>query len=528
MLLRQHEQEFEHLVQLVGDEVRAHRPDNALVLSELAALSATWHHTGWFASPELESLIGSVGLDVGEGRAAARRSIGVERVLHVSTLSGPLGGVSRMIPRWIALDRHRRHDVVLTRQAHRWLSPRLRREVRSSGGRIHRLDLRPSGPRAQARRLRQIATEADLILLHVETDDAMPTLAFQDWSGAPILFVNHADHAFWLDATVADAVVNLRAAGRDLAVERRGFGLERSWVLPTPLEERIGGVPRVQARQGLGLSEREVVMVSVARATKFEARGGLHFAELHRPVLEQVPDSHLVVVGPGPDASWAAIADQFPGRVTVVGETPQTSGYLDAADVYVDSFPFTSITSLLEAALRGLPVVSFSPWSPQSAIFECGAPGLDGALLMERDPDRYAAAVSELLEDRREREQRARDTQLQVARQHTGDGWRTSVSALYADALSLPARGKDPITPTHSIGEPDSFVARVFGREPGLSEHLLQRLGVLPTASRVAAWSVLRTGGGASLAALAPEAVTSWRHWAKENVARVRGTSLPG
>ena len=51
-------------------------------------------------------------------------------------------------------------------------------------------------------------------------------LAFADESGLPpVLFLNHADHLFWLGTSVADLVLNLRDAATDISIARRGVAV---------------------------------------------------------------------------------------------------------------------------------------------------------------------------------------------------------------------------------------------------------------------------------------------------------------
>ena len=56
----------------------------------------------------------------------------------------------------------------------------------------------------------------------------------------------------------------------------------------------------------------------------------------------------------------------MPGRVLVPGAQPDPSVHLDAADIYLDSFPFSSITSMLEAATRDVPIVASRAYSGMS------------------------------------------------------------------------------------------------------------------------------------------------------------------
>ena len=77
-------------------------------------------------------------------------------------------------------------------------------------------------------------------------------------------------------------------------------------------------------------------------------------------MLSAVPDAYLLAVGPSEsEAAWAALIERFGERVRVIGPTAETSLLLDATDLYLDSFPFGSPTSLFEAALHEIMPFSF-------------------------------------------------------------------------------------------------------------------------------------------------------------------------
>ena len=40
--------------------------------------------------------------------------------------------------------------------------------------------------------------------------------------GPPVILLNHASHTFWVGASIADLVLNLRQAAQDLAKRHRG------------------------------------------------------------------------------------------------------------------------------------------------------------------------------------------------------------------------------------------------------------------------------------------------------------------
>ena len=149
---------------------------------------------------------------------------------------------------------------------------------------------------AKARWLREIArSSADLVVLHHYCEDVVPIVAFAVGGGPPVAVLNHADHHFWLGSTVADAVINQREIGKDLS-ERRRFA-RRNVVLPIPLEEPPGRLPRTEARRLLGIPDDQVVLLSSGAPYKYIPCDGKNFFETASKILDRNPTAHLYLLG---------------------------------------------------------------------------------------------------------------------------------------------------------------------------------------------------------------------------------------
>lgn len=463
-------------------EARLRRGDRlgAAVRVRMAANAATTRHPGLFQSPRAEAVLGSVSAWLVAAQPAARspsgRIGGPPSILHVVTEAYPVGGHTKALQRWIAADGDHVHHVAITHQ----LAPvpaGLAESVAGSGGRLTVLG-GSSSLFGMARQLRALAAGVRLVVLHIHPHDVVPSLAFAGAADRPpIAFFNHADHVFWLGEAITDAVINFRLSGSRLCRARRGFGAERDVLLPLPLpaEAPAAAMTKVEARQRLGLPATARITLTVASAGKLKPNAHACFFTLHRPLFDADPDFQMLLVGPAADDP--VIADRlrpFGGRMRALGVQVDLAPYMAAADLYVDSTPFASQTSLLEAAMRRLPVLSWRPYPVASLSAVMGSD--DVALSTEditfTDPDAYRAAVLRLL--RNEADATALGSRLAAAipALHAGEGWRRALADAYDRTIANAGRRPH----TRIAAEPPSAVDEVvlaFHEGAGYSHDLL-------------------------------------------------------
>jgi hypothetical protein len=456
---------------------------------EIAGAHATASHCGLFASRELEQVIGQIARatlgDAAMPRGAADGGR-PRRILHVATCVQAIGGLSRMMWRWITEDSDGVHSVALVRQR-RSLPNQLVEAVRVSGGQIHNLSERSGSLLDLARRLRDTARGADLIVLHIGNHDIVPLLAFSNAAARPrIAYLDHADHLFWLGTSIADVYIGLRRSGFTLASARRGIDPERSALLPIPLGRIERSLSRREAKRQLGLDEDGILLVSVARELKYRSVEGVSYAETHLPFLKERSDATLTVLGSGQRADWADAQAQVDGRIMGLPESPQTALYYQAADIYVDSFPYVSTTSLLEAGSYGSPLVSRFPFPDGAEILGADMPGLDKTLVRARTDTDYNNDLLNLAESGSRRQDLGEATRQGVAGIHCGEAWRQALEQVYALAARV-----DPVPPSSGgtdepcFGVPDVFVHYVHGCPGDRDGVLSSQLHLMPVSRRL-------------------------------------------
>jgi glycosyltransferase involved in cell wall biosynthesis len=495
--LDSHLGEFTSLVETARRHVQRDRLEAAAAWSQVAAHYAWMNHTGLFGSPDVEDILRQLGARLPQTGAIPRRAARPREVLHVVTQCYGTGGSTQEIACWVEQDQGRHHRVCVTRQRGAPPPDKVLAPLASPSDLI-RLDTGRGGLMERAGRLRALAMDADVVVLHVHPYDVVPVIAF---AGAPdtppVVLVDHADHVFWLGTSVSSVVMHMRDSGRRLAAARRGLDPARSTVVPRPLRPAGRTVDRDDAKRRLGIDPAAVLLVTAADGSKYRPVGSPSFVELALPVLERHQNALLHAAGPSPEGEWQTAAERTGGRIRALGMLPDVRLLQEAADVYLDSFPFASLTSLLEAGSLGVPAITYRGHPEECAVFGADTRGVDEHMLSPSDPIEFGRALGELITDAGRRQELGRRTERAIRETHTGDGWLAAADGLYALAAEVPPPSGELVV-ERRVGRLDVLVDLVMnqtGFAQGMPGALRDHLALLPVRERVAAWRRLTRAG---------------------------------
>ena len=478
------------------------RREEAAMSASIAAWYAAKKHPGVFASSRLENLLNTIGRSIPvslPARTFPTDAKDIKRVLHVTTELPPVGGLTRLVNRWIDTDANRQNSLLLTRYREA-LPASLTEAVHASGGKIYRLNQTPGSMLDWAKRLRKIAQDYDMLVLNIHAEDVIPLIAFSGASTLPpVAFLNHADHLYWLGSSICRSVLNLREAASDISINRRGVPANRSLLLPTLVEAPVRKTSKAEARASLGIEEDEVLMISVARAPKYRTIDDRTYADRFIDILSANPKAKMFVVGSGMPDGWETARQSTNGAITGLQQTSDPSLYFEAADIYIDSYPFSSSTSLMEAAGYGLPLVTLFLAPDEARLVGINHLGLIGGLHQARSESDWEQEITRLVQDKEYRAQRAKQAE-EAVRIAQPNEWKNWLERAYQDTLDLPPVPVEGVSLNQGpdelhLGEPDIRHEDMYGSVTDVDDYIQDFTGMLPLGARLRAVSASQKQG---------------------------------
>lgn len=473
--------------------------DEAAALASASARFAWFNHAGVFSDVALERLLVELSRRVPDDGPSSRSTLdGRDRVvLHIATELYPTGGHTQMLSTWISGDRASRHRVVVTRQGWQPIPDKVTVQL---DDRTVCLDWRQRGYLQRAAALRRHCREADIVVVHAHPDDILPVLALAAID-KPCIVVNHASHVFWAGASIARTTLHLRRSAEDLAVARRGLPSGGGFVVNRPLVFPDRDVQKSDARRHFGLEDDQIVIATAASASKYEPLDdGDSLIELLVGLAEAHPRLVVLAAGPALRGQWLSAHDATDGRVRALGPLRGVGRLLAAADIYVDSFPFASITSLLEAGAHGLPLVSYRGHGPGCEVLGADPPAIEDDIIYPTTPDEFHQAVTDLVASADLRLALGVSIREKIAATHSSAAWRDAVASLYAFAQrpgaaeAASAIGDVP----RGAGALDSTVRCIqqrTGQSIGVDAAHRTAMASMPLRARMRTWRRLRRSG---------------------------------
>jgi glycosyltransferase involved in cell wall biosynthesis len=428
---------YDRLARRIQVNEQRGKPEAILRSVILAATAASEFYPGRFADGSIENAALVVGMNLVDSETDCPAPMPASdrkrrRVLHVTTQVTNIGGHTRMLYHWIRNDQSSCHSLAITHQGTKPIPTWLSGAVMKNGS------LTLLSPKLslteKAKQLRTIArSRADLVVLHHYPFDVVPIVAFASGACPPVAVVNVADHQFWLGSSVADIVISLRQTGSEHAAARR-FALVNT-VLPVPLEDKYGRVPRRDARATLGIPDDQVMLLSVGRPEKYEPCDRYSFVDTAAKILGRQSKAHIYVVGESHKRITRRLRRSVHERLHFVGPIEDPTIYRAGTDIYLESFPFGSQTALLEAALSGIPVVP--AYAPLFPLLVANDDCVYDLIPNPKNEHEYLERTCLLIEQPRLRNELGLNLRRRLLANHVESAWSDRLAGVYRETDSL-------------------------------------------------------------------------------------------
>jgi hypothetical protein len=439
---------------------------DALAFFQMAANFAWKSHCGFFLSPELEKYCCETSHSLmPRNDHQEPEPTNNQGILHILSQAYTTGGHTRFVWRWIENDKQWKHSVLLVDQ-NQAPFPRELEELSSlSGGKLYRLP-ESKNLLERARAIVNLIDEVKpaKVVLHIHPYDVSTIVALNYLNQIPVIFLNHADHVFWAGSSVTNVIACIRESSQKLCSSRRGIPKEYCGILPIPLtREEERSFERQKLKTKLGVNGK-TVLLSVASSYKFKPDGERDFCKSLLPLVKDI-DCVLIAIGPSKeDEYWKHYSDVSKGKIMAIGLRTDVDNFYSITDIYLDSFPFGSSTSALDAAKMGIPVLSLT--DPSTMLNNDDETFIKHKELSSSNISEWQQNAQLLLHDEELRTRLGKVLAEDVNHQHCTPGWLDYLEKIYEKSLLNTRLGWKGIPTKDSLTEHDLRLMLTHSRLP--------------------------------------------------------------
>lgn len=380
--------------------------------------------TGYFTSTKLEQFFleyaKTIKIDI-DNIAYQRKS-----VIHIMSQAYHTGGHTRVVERWIEnAEEGERHSVLFTSQNSREFKV-LAENIAKTGGEYILFGDIPLIDKVQE--IRKICMQYEYIILHTHMDDPIPILAFgvKEFS-RPVFFYNHASHRPWIGKCIADLVIDLKKDDPVTNIYRSIHNVFNLGVPSKPISLNHSSKDRVRKTLGIPLDQK--VIVTSGGESRYKTICSESFIKYLESILDE--DTLCYVIGISSKShEWQDLASRSNGKVKLLGFIDFDKGYtkyLQAADLYLDSYPLCGGTACIDAISFGAPVLTLNCPYPQ---FDYLAK-TSGFCLTSSD---FIYKAKKVLNDQSYAEKLLSEQTVSLIQNQSPEAWRKKIQDLYRTA----------------------------------------------------------------------------------------------
>ncbi len=278
--------------------------------------------------------------------------------LHVMTTGYSTGGHTRVVERWISnAPEIQNHSVVILSPNDAKMSV-LENNVKFKKGKCFYFDNSLS-EKDKALKLRKLALNYEYIILHTHMEDVIPLIAFgTEKFTRPVLLYNHASLMFWIGKSISDLVLDI--VNED-EITKSKRNIKNTFFLGVPSKEIVYSTPdKKELRKKLGIPVDKKIIISSGSIQKYCIINNDSYADIIKKLIDE--NTYCYIIGiPKDDKYWKKIEQETMGHIVPLGYVDFNNGYLDylsCADLYIDSYPMTGGTTMIDVISRGVAAIS--------------------------------------------------------------------------------------------------------------------------------------------------------------------------
>lgn len=396
---------------------------------DLAQLIADFNvrmHTGRFVSIELEQELIKIGQALG-GKVVNTNAEKKNSILHVVTELARVGGHTRLLENIIENSPGYAHDLIVTKQAMEEIPERI---LARRGKTIREIFCLPNGSvERKAKALAEAASYYALIYMHIHPNDILPLIAHGINNLNKVVFINHADHLFWVGALLTDSCANIRPHANNASISRRGIA--NNYILPVAINNTCA-LNKEQARQKLGVSNDTILFLCISGHYKIIPDQTHDFFATVTKILDHNKNFELYIIGISETDDLKILNFKPHNRIKLLGIIENPGVYQRAADIYLEGFPYGSLIALLESInLGACPVLGYSPSRPHLNMET--EPAFDGILYSAPNEKEYIRNVLSLAQSAPERIAIADKVKKNINYFNGGEYWTETIEKINTD-----------------------------------------------------------------------------------------------
>jgi hypothetical protein len=427
--IRNNRKKFYKILSLGSIAIKLGLDRIALSLIQAAAHYAWLNFTGEYFSIKLEKLLKILGSKYIKncGIKCGENSSKRLRILHVITKAPSIGGCPRFVKNWIEIDRNNFHSLFITQSD--TATTELINTVHKFKGETYYKD---NDLLKTAIKLNKISDAYNIVVLHIHPYDIVPNLAFSN-NNKKIFYNNHADHVFWVGLSITSVLINLRKSGEKLSKSKRNISNLNFGFLPIPIciDSPTEEINYKKARNLLGIKEHETLAITIASEYKFSKVGKIDFVDDHLQIIKKYPLLKIIAIGPRMKGRWKKAYKISQGRLKAIGPRKDLYLFRQASDIVIDSYPFSSLTSMLESLLHkkiGLSMII----DKEGDVSRFDDISFDNKINIKSSRSDYDKTIYDLINNKDWYNNRCEELFNAVANHHTNEGWLKYLLDLYA------------------------------------------------------------------------------------------------